>query len=120
MVEMKEYLKLLISEMKRHDTNHRDLVSKLDKIHDEQIDQGKTLVRNTESLIIHEKRTTASEKRLEQVENHIIRVGVLMDLLTPTKKKITVLMIIASLLTGGADLSSKNPVLIKVFKELTK
>jgi uncharacterized protein YaaN involved in tellurite resistance len=66
-----EWSKLILGEMKRFDQNHRDVMKSLDKIKEEQTEQGKTLVKNTASLEEHIRRTDIAEKR---IDNILVRV----------------------------------------------
>ena len=96
----------------------RNSLGGLELIRDEQVEQGKTLVRNTVSLEEHVKRTNLLETKMEHVEDevsglktHITKVTTLVELFKPTKEKIKWLIIAASLCGGsygGYQLSSEK------------
>lgn len=121
---------LLVEHLRQHDANHRDLVNRIDKIHDKQIEQGKTLLRNTITVEEHVKGSIATNKRLTHVENqlfdiqkHVSKVQWVWNILIPTRKKIAILLTLLSLLTGGSigvDLASKEPKVKKILKLLSE
>jgi len=86
---------------------------KLEKIQDEQIDQGKTLVRNTVTLEEHIRRTEILETKMGHVESEMggikscmTRVENTFDFFKPTKYKVKVLLIAGGLLAsiyGGQE-----------------
>ena len=112
-----DWSKLLLEEMKRHDDNHRDLMGEIGKIRDEQIEQGKTLIRNTESLEYHIKRTDILETKVTHVEQEVNglkaftdRVQLFITIVKPTKEKIKWLIILSTLLSGSVTLSDKDTI----------
>jgi hypothetical protein len=99
---------LVLDEIKRHDQNHRDLMGEISKIRDEQIEQGKILVRNTVSLEEHIRRTNLLEEKMQDVDDHldevrihITKINFIMGLLKPTKEKIKWLLILSALASGS-------------------
>lgn len=117
--EWNEWNKLILQEMKRFDSTHRDLMGEIGKIRDEQIDQGKTLVRNTLTVEQHVIGSIASNKRLMIVEDklevldgsikeeirtlniHISKIDRVIKFLTPTRAKIKWVLVIVSTLGGS-------------------
>lgn len=105
---------LLIVELQRLDQGQQKISDKIDLLIDKHHELHVQLVRNTDSLIVHEKRTDLAEKRLEHVEEHIIKVNKIIEYLTPSKKKIAVILFVLSLLTGTIDLNSKNSIIKEI------
>ena len=108
MSDFKDWSTLVMDELKRQGQSHRDMMNEIGKIRDEQIEQGKTLIRNTESLEHHIKRTDLLEKKVEHVENevdglksHVDKVNFILGLLKPTKEKLKWLLILSALTGGG-------------------
>jgi hypothetical protein len=99
---------LVVIELQRLDQGQQKISDKIDLLIDKHHDLHVQLVRNTDSLIVHEKRTDLAEKRLEHVEQHITRVNKVIDCLTPSKKKIAIILLIISLVSGSVDLTSKK------------
>lgn len=103
-----EFSNLILNEFKRVDLNHRDLIGGIEKIRDEQIEQGKTLIRNTASLEEHIRRTNLLETKMTHVEeevdglkSHVDKVNFVLNLLKPTKEKLKWLLILSALTGGG-------------------
>lgn len=100
--------------------------SKQDRIFEELKGQAETLARNTVSLEEHIRRTDLLEEHLYQQKDEIntikekvekvsekqVRVDMLFSVLKPTKAKIKILAILLGLLSGGYQLTSKNPLAI--------
>ena len=68
MNDFTEWARLIMEEMRRFDQNHRDILRNLDKIRDEQSEQGKVLVQNTASLEEHIRRTNILEEEVQRIE----------------------------------------------------
>jgi hypothetical protein len=68
MNDFTEWAKLIMEEIRRFDQNHRDILRSLDKIKDEQVEQGKVLVQNTASLEEHIRRTNILEEEVQRIE----------------------------------------------------
>ena len=116
--------------IQRQDTNHRDILEKLDKIVDKQSEHGETLVRNTISLEEHIRRTNLLETDLkdtkedvEDIKEHVDKIKFVMKVMTPTKSKLkwlAALLAASGLTTGGIDLASKDSFIIKAIEEYSK
>jgi hypothetical protein len=108
MSDFKEWSDLILTEMKRQDNKHRDIMGELKDLKKEQIEQGKTLVRNTTSLEEHMRRTHLLEAKTEHIETevdglreHVDKINFILQLLKPTKEKIKWFIIISMLLSGS-------------------
>jgi hypothetical protein len=120
---------IIIAQMDRHDRAHRDLMQEIGKIRDEQVEQGKTLVRNTVSLEEHIRRTNLLEKKVAHVEEqvgnvnkHVEKMKMWMSILKPTKTKLKWLLLASALATGsyGTKDYLENGELTKQIKELIR
>lgn len=121
---------LLVEHLRQHDNNHRDLLQKIDKISERQLDHEKTLLRNTITLEEHVKGSIATNKRLKhvedqlmQVQDHVTKVQWWMEILKPTKQKILILATAISLATGGSigiDLMSEKSKVKQIMQILYK
>jgi hypothetical protein len=110
---------LVFVELQRLNQNQEKISDKIDLLIDKHHDLHIQLVRNTDSLIVHEKRTNLAEKRLKHVEEHITKINKMIDFFTPTKKKIIIILILLGLVSGTIDVSSKKS-LIKDIISLIK
>lgn len=123
--DFKQFTTIILDQLSRQDQDHRDLMSEIGKIRDEQVEQGKTLVRNTVSLEEHIRRTDLLEVKVERVDKkvddveeevdglhkHLVRLDGLFDFFKPTKTKIKWLITILSALGigfGGVELSKES------------
>jgi hypothetical protein len=121
--DFNEWTKLVLDEMKRFDQNHRDVMGGLEKIKEKQVEQGKTLIRNTSSLEEHMRRTDLLEQKTENIEgqvqglkDHVNNVKLILNILKPTKMKITIISFISSLI-GGAYIGPEKIIefILKLF-----
>lgn len=121
---------LIVEHLRQHDSNHRDLLNKIDKISERQLEHEKTLLRNTITLEEHVKGSIATNKRLKhvedqltQVQDHVKKVRWWIELLKPTKQKILILATALSLATGGTigvDLLSEKSKVKEIIQILNK
>lgn len=121
---------LILEHFKQQDQHHRDLIDKIEKIQNKQLDHEKILLRNTITVENHVKGSIATNKRLEIVEEKLFdmtedvaKAKMLWDIFKPTKKKVVGVLILLSLLTGGGITLDKYvdqqelQKIIKVFKK---
>jgi len=115
--------------------------NKLEKIQDVQIDQGKTLVRNTMTLEEHVRRTNILEKkndkledkvddahekcdaRVNKIDKDLSSINLILQLLKPTKQKAKWIALTGSLLAslyGGYEVSNSPDVKIKATETIEK
>lgn len=95
---------------------HDRLEDKIDAIIIKQNDIHVQVTRNTDSLIEHMRRTQLAEKRIEHVEKHIIRIDKVIDILSPTKTKLIILLIASAFAFGVIDFNSKDPIIKQVIQ----
>ena len=98
-----------VAYLNKIDKQHDKLEEKMDVVIIKVNDIHHELSRNTDSLVIHEHRTTLAEKRLEHIERHAARIDFIIDILKPTKTKLAVILVIASIACGTIDFNSKIP-----------
>jgi hypothetical protein len=110
--DFKEWSNLVLHELKRSDQNHRDVMQELSKLKDGQVDQGNTLIRLTTTVEEHKKYSINLEKEQkaqratqkeinEEVDNintHVNNIKIWVKILTPTKTKIAIIIVIGTLL----------------------
>lgn len=113
------------------DVNLPELIlQELRDMRGEQVEQGKTLVRNTVTLEEHVKRTNLLEKRMEHVDNevdglktHIAKINTVFDLLKPTKEKMKWIFIVASIIGGTwgtVDVASDDGKIRQVIQKIVE